>query len=131
SSFDLVEGQDFSAPPVSLSPGGAKELSEVNVQGKKPMIEVRADKMIFNVEGSINATGSNAFELLQKSPGISIDKDDNISMQGKNGVSVYIDGKPSQMGPNDLAEFLRSINSADMESIEIITNPSAKYDASG
>ena len=95
------------------------------------MIEVRADKTVFNVENSINATGSNAFELLQKSPGVSVDKDDNISMQGKNGVKIYIDGKPTQMGGADLAAYLRSVNSADIESIEMITNPSAKYDASG
>ncbi len=95
------------------------------------MIEVKADKTVFNVENSINATGSNAFELLQKSPGVTTDKDDNISMQGKNGVKIYIDGKPTQMGGADLAAYLRSINSADIESIEMITNPSAKYDASG
>ena len=106
-------------------------LAEVSVVAKKPMIEVRADKTIFNVESSINATGSNAFELLQKSPGVSTDRDDNISMKGKNGVKVYIDGKPSQMSSKDLADFLRSINSADIESIEMISNPSAKYDASG
>ncbi len=95
------------------------------------MIEVTADKTIFNVEGSINATGSNAFELLLKSPGVTIDKDDNISLKGKNGVRIYIDGKPSQTGGKDLSEFLRSMNSADLEAIEMISNPSAKYDASG
>lgn len=128
--FSVAEGQDFTASTVVLSQG-ATSLAEVSVIGKKPMIEVRADKTIFNVESSINATGSNAFELLQKSPGVSIDKDDNISMQGKNGVKIYVDGKPTQMGGADLAAYLRSINSADIESIEMITNPSAKYEASG
>ena len=128
--FDIAEGQDFTSSTVVLSQSNTS-LAEVTVQAKKPMIEVRADKTIFNVESSINATGSNAFELLQKSPGVSIDKDDNISMQGKNGVKIYIDGKPTQMTGADLAAYLRSINSADMESIEMITNPSAKYDAAG
>ena len=128
--FDIAEGQEFTASPLILSQG-ITSLSAVTVQAKKPMIEVRADKTVFNVENSINATGSNAFELLQKSPGVSVDKDDNISMQGKNGVKIYIDGKPTQMGGADLAAYLRSINSADIESIEMITNPSAKYDASG
>jgi hypothetical protein len=128
--FNIAEGQDFTASTVALSQSNTS-LTEVTVQAKKPMIEVRADKTVFNVESSINATGSNAFELLQKSPGVSIDKDDNISMQGKNGVKIYIDGKPTQMSGADLAAYLRSINSADMESIEMITNPSAKYDASG
>ncbi|MEO7394531.1 MAG: TonB-dependent receptor, partial [Chitinophagaceae bacterium] len=128
--FTITEGQDFTSSAVVLSQSNTS-LAEVTVQAKKPMIEVRADKTIFNVESSINATGSNAFELLQKSPGVSVDRDDNISMQGKNGVKIYIDGKPTQMSGADLAAYLRSINSADMESIEMVTNPSAKYDAAG
>lgn len=128
--FDIAEGQEYTSIPLILSQR-TTSLSTVTVQAKKPMIEVKADKTVFNVENSINATGSNAFELLQKSPGVSVDKDDNISMQGKNGVKIYIDGKPTQMGGADLAAYLRSINSADIESIEMITNPSAKYDASG
>ncbi len=128
--FSVIEGQEFAASPLMLSQSSTA-LANITVQAKKPMIEVKADKTVFNVENSINATGSNAFELLQKSPGVSVDKDDNISMQGKNGVKIYIDGKPTQMGGGDLAAYLRSINSADIESIEMITNPSAKYDASG
>jgi len=128
--FKISEGEDFTAPALSLLQS-SKSLSAITVEAKKPMIEVKADKTVFNVENSINATGSNAFELLQKSPGVTTDKDDNISMQGKNGVKIYIDGKPTQMGGADLAAYLRSINSADIESIEMITNPSAKYDASG
>lgn len=130
SKFEITEGQEYTAPPLMLL-HSSTSLSAVIVQAKKPMIEVKADKTVFNVENSINATGSNAFELLQKSPGVTTDKDDNISMQGKNGVKIYIDGKPTQMGGADLAAYLRSINSADIESIEMITNPSAKYDASG
>ena len=95
------------------------------------MIEVTAGKTVFNVENSINATGSNAFELLQKSPGVVTDKDDNITLKGKNGVHIYIDGRQTQMSNDDLPTYLRSINSADIQSIEIISNPSAQYDASG
>ena len=128
--FDLAEGQHYVAPELTILVK-SRELSGVSVESKRPMIEVRADKTIFNIEGSINATGSNAFELLQKSPGVMTDKDDNISMKGKNGVAVYIDGRPSQMAGKDLSDFLRSVNSADIESIELISNPSAKYEASG
>ncbi len=128
--FDIAEGQQYTAPEIKLFQN-ATTLSGITIQAKKPMIEVRADKTVFNVENSINATGSNAFELLEKSPGVSVDKDDNISMQGKNGVKIYIDGKPTTMSGSDLAAYLRSINSADIESIEMITNPSAKYDAAG
>ncbi|MEO6452753.1 MAG: TonB-dependent receptor [Ginsengibacter sp.] len=109
----------------------SKKLQEVTVTATKPMIEIKADKTIFNVEGSINAQGSNALELLQKSPGVRVDNNDNISMKGKNGVKIYIDGKMSQLDTKDLAAYLRSINSNDIEAIEMISNPSAKYDASG
>lgn len=113
-----------------MEPSG-KKLQEIAITSVKPMIEVKADKTIFNVEGSINAQGSNALELLQKSPGIRVDNNDNISMRGKNGVKIYVDGKMTQLEAKDLAAYLKSINSNDIEAIEIISNPSAKYDASG
>ncbi len=129
--FTLTTGESKELPAAVLTIAAAKDLGSVVVSGKKPMIEVKADKTIFNVEASINATGSNAMELLQKSPGVVVDKDDNISLKGKNGVQVFIDGRPSQMGSTDLAALLRSMNSADIEAIEMISNPSAKYEASG
>ena len=108
-----------------------KAMGEVVVTSKKPIIEVKPDKLVFNVEASINAIGSNALELLQKSPGVIVDKDENIQLSGKNGVKIYIDGKPSPLAGTDLAAFLRGMSSNDIEAIEIITNPSAKYDAEG
>ena len=87
------------------------ELAGVVVTAKKPLIEVKADKMIVNVEGTINATGNDGLELLRRSPGVMIDKDDNISMAGKTGVAVYIDGRPSPLTGADLANFLRSLQS--------------------
>ena len=129
--FDLTTADSYTAATVSLSVA-ANKLEEVTVTStKKPMIEVKADKMVFNVESSINATGSDAMELLQKSPGIQVDNNDNISMKGKNGVKVYVDGKMLELDTKDLAAYLRSINSNDIEAIEMISNPSAKYDASG
>ncbi len=109
----------------------SKKLEDVSVTARRPLIEIKADKTVFNVEGSINAQGSNALELLQKSPGMRVDNNDNISMKGKTGVKIYIDGKMSQLDTKDLAAYLRSINSNDIEAIEMISNPSAKYDASG
>ena len=106
-------------------------MQGVTVTSEKPMIEVRADKMIVNVEGTMNAVGNDALELLRKSPGVTVDKDDNISLAGKNGVQVYIDGKPSPLTGTDLTSYLKSMQSAQIESIEIITNPSAKYEAAG
>lgn len=128
--FNYAETQPISMATLVLSPA-SKELKGVVVSGKKPLVEVKADKVILNVEASINATGSNAMELLQKSPGVVVDKDDNITLKGKTGVQIYIDGRPSQVSGSDLAAVLRSMNSADIESIEMISNPSAKFEASG
>ncbi len=128
--YTIADGQTVNAEAISLAEA-PKNLQGVTVVSKKPMIEVKADKTIFNVEASINASGSNALELLQKSPGVQVDNNDNISMKGKTGVRVYVDGKMMQLDTKDLAAYLKSINSNDIEAIEMISNPSAKYDASG
>lgn len=126
--FDLSTDQILSDLTLIKSEGA---MQGVTVSSKKPMVEVKADKMIVNVEGTINAVGNDALELLRKSPGVLIDKDDNISLSGKNGVRVYIDGKPSPLGGADLAAYLKSLQSSQIEAIELITAPSAKYDAAG
>ncbi len=128
--FEVKNGQEFDAGNITLQPAATK-LQDVTVTSRKPMIEIKADKTVFNVENSINATGSNALELLQKSPGIQVDNNENISMKGKTGVRIYVDGKMTQLGSQDLAAYLKSINSNDVEAIEMISNPSARYDASG
>jgi iron complex outermembrane receptor protein len=107
------------------------QLKEVALTSQKPIVEVKADKMIVNVEGTINSVGSDALELLRRSPAVTIDKDDNISMSGKNGVQVYIDGRQTPLAGQDLANYLKSLQSSNIEAIELITNPSAKYDAAG
>ncbi len=86
-------------------------LQGVTITAQKPMVEVKADKTILNVEGTINAVGYDALELLRKSPGVTIDKDDNVSLAGKNGVQVYIDGKPSPLSGADLTAYLKSLQS--------------------
>ena len=106
-------------------------MNSVTITAEKRMVEVKADKMILNVDGTINAIGSNALELLRKSPGILLDKDDNISMAGKNGVQVYVDGRSTPLSGADLANYLKNLQSSQIEAIELITNPSAKYDAAG
>ncbi len=131
SSLFEVEGTgDVTVPEIVLEKASTN-LQDVTVTSKKPMIEVKADKTILNIEGTINAVGSDALELLRKAPGVLLDKDDVISLAGKNGVRIYIDGKPSPLSGIDLAAYLRNIQSSEIESIEIITNPSAKYDAAG
>lgn len=128
--FTTAAGKDVKVSDAQLD-ASASSLKGVTITNKKPMIEVKADKTVFNVEASITAQGSNALELLQKSPGIQVDNNDNISMKGKTGVKIYVDGKMMQLDTKDLAAYLKSINSNDIEAIEMISNPSAKYDASG
>ena len=123
-------GSDVNAPELKLSKQ-TESLGNVTVVASKPIVEVKADKTILNVEGTINAVGSNALELLRKSPGVMLDKDENISLAGKNGVQVYIDNRPSPLTGADLATYLKTLQSSQIEAIELITNPSAKYDAAG
>ncbi len=127
--FEIIDSAIDFKPFVLLAE--TQQLKEVKVVASKPMIEVKDDRVVFNVESSINSTGTTALELMRKSPGVQVDKDENILIKGKSGVRIYIDGRPSQMSGRDLASTLKSMNSADIEAIEIITNPSAKYDAAG
>lgn len=127
--FEL-NSNDVTVPEVVLSKA-VKQLEGVTVTARKPMIEVKADKTILNVENTINSVGNDALELLRKAPGVTLDKDDNVSLSGKNGVQIYIDGRPSPLAGKELADFLRTLQSSQIEAIEIITNPSAKYDAAG
>lgn len=107
------------------------QLDEVVVTTKKPLVEVLADKTVFNVSSNINAAGQNALEILRKAPGVSIDNNNRISVQGKNTVTVYIDGRQSVFTTEQLAQYLKTMQASDIEAIEIITQPSAKYDAAG
>lgn len=108
-----------------------KALKELVVSAKKPLIERKLDRTIVNVDASITSTGSTALEVLEKSPGVSVDKDGNISLKGKAGVIVYLDGRPSYLSGADLANMLRNMTASQLDQIEIMTNPPAKYDAAG
>ncbi len=109
----------------------AKEIGAVTVTAKKPLIEQKLDRTIVNVEASVTNVGNSALEVLEKSPGVTVDKDGNISLKGKQGVVVMIDGRPSYLSGADLAGMLRSMPASQLEQIEIMTNPPAKYDAAG
>ena len=116
--------------PVQLQPA-SQSLSGVTVVAKKPLIEQKVDRMVVNVDASPTNVGSSAMEVLEKSPGIAVDKDGNISLKGKQGVTVLVDGRPTQLSGADLANLLRSMNANQLDQIEIMTNPPAKYDAAG
>lgn len=108
-----------------------KTLQTVSITAVKPLIERKADKLVMNVENSSVSIGSTALEVLQRAPGVTVDQNDRISMQGKQGVLILLDGKQTYMSNADVANLLRNMQSEQIESIELITNPSSKYDASG
>jgi outer membrane receptor protein involved in Fe transport len=122
--------KEVTLPPFELDVI-SKDLQGVVVQGKKPFIEQKMDKMVVNVDALLTNAGSTALEVLEKSPGITIDKDGAISLKGKQQVLVMMDGRPTYLGPNELANLLRSMPASSIDQIEIMTNPSAKYDAAG
>ena len=126
----LTDGQASILSSARLTES-AQSLTEVRVKATKPLVEVLPDKLVLNVESSITALGNSAIELLQKAPGVLIDPNDNIMLQGRNGVRVFIDGKPSPLSPADLAVYLRTLQASNIEAIEIITQPSARFDAQG
>lgn len=108
----------------------AIEIEAVSVTSKKKFIEIQADKTVLNIEGSINAVGSSAFELIKKAPGVTADKDENLKLKG--GVAaIHIDGKISYLGGEQLVQYLKTLNSDAISKIEIIGNPGSKYDAAG
>ncbi len=108
-----------------------RDLKEVVVSAKRPFIERKADKTIVNVESSITSVGSTALEVLEKAPGVTVDKDGNISLRGKQGVLIMMDGKPTYLSGNELTGLLKNMSAGNIDQIEIMTNPSAKYDAAG
>ena len=107
------------------------KLKDVTVIAQKQYIERQIDKTVLNVQNDITAAGSTLFEIIQKAPGVSITNDETISMSGKAGVNVLIDGKPTQMSQRDLANFLKSTPGSMVDKVEIISNPGSRYDAQG
>lgn len=110
----------------------SRTLNEVKVVAKKPFIEQQVDRTVVNVENSIVASGNTALEVLEKAPGVTIDRqNDQIQLKGKTGVIVMIDGKQTYLSTQEVANLLKNTPSDNIEKIEIITNPGSKYDAAG
>jgi hypothetical protein len=107
------------------------ELQAVAVTVKKPFIEQKSDRILVNVDASPANSGTSVMDVLEKSPGVSIDKDGNISLKGKQGVTIMIDNRPTYMSGAQLAVYLKSLPSSSIDQLEIMSNPSAKYDAAG
>ncbi len=110
----------------------SKNLAEVKVLAKKPFLEQQVDRIVMNVENSIVASGNTALDVLEKAPGVTIDRqNDQLKLKGKSGVIVYIDGKQTYLSQQDVSNLLKNTPSDNIEKIEIITNPGSKYDAAG
>ncbi|MFL5739832.1 MAG: outer membrane beta-barrel protein [Flavisolibacter sp.] len=131
SSFALNETENVLHLPALQLSASSNQLQAVTVTGRKPFIQKLSDRIVVNVENSIVNAGSSAFDVLDRSPGVNIDQNDVISLRGKAGVIIMIDGKPSPLNGADLANYLRGLPSNAIERIDIITNPSSKYDAAG
>lgn len=127
-----VSGPGFSKDFGTLSlKEDVKLLNEVTVQSMRPTIVNHADKMVVSVEGTALAAASTALEVLSRSPGIWIDQDGNIQLNGKGGVKIMIDGRLTYLSAKELQNMLGSMSAENLKDIEIINNPSARFDAEG
>lgn len=129
--INLTNEQSQVQLPEIILQKDVQALGEVSVTSRKPFVERKIDRTVINPDALIANAGTNALEVLEKSPGILVDADGNISLKGKSGVMVIIDDKPTYLSAADLAGYLRSLPSGSIDVIEIMTNPPAKYDAAG
>jgi len=129
--IDVTAGTPVISTGPLLMQQSTSMLDEVNVTAEKSYLQNSIDKKVYNIEKDIVASGGNAADALQTIPSVTIDIDGNISLRGSQGVIVFIDGKPSGIVGSNMSAILEQIPAANIESIEVVTNPSARYDAEG
>ncbi|RQO69854.1 hypothetical protein DBR43_17525 [Pedobacter sp. KBW06] len=128
--FDLgAEVKELQIPELVLV-ADTRTLAEVTIKSKKPLIEQKIDRLVFNVSQSPMAASSSALDLLRRAPGVNVDQSDAIKLRGKN-VLVMVDNKRTYLSGDQVAQYLKSMQGDQIEKMEIISNPSAKYDAEG
>ena len=128
--LDLPAG-GLALAAIKLTASQATALKEVTVKGRKPQFERLADRTVVNVADSPLSAGATTLDVLGRSPGVTLDAGDNLSLRGRQGVLVVIDGKRQPMTGAELADYLRALPAEQLQSIELITNPPAQYDAQG
>jgi outer membrane receptor protein involved in Fe transport len=131
SAFTITGNMTYTLPPFTLAQRNDNSLAAVTVTAVKSLFEKRPGQMTINVETAPTNAGSNVMEILVKSPGISVDRNGTISLNGKRGVIVMLDGKPAYLNGQELETYLSGLSSQTIEKIEIMTTPPAKYDAAG
>ncbi|MBB3186891.1 outer membrane beta-barrel protein [Microbacter margulisiae] len=130
-SFSLNSGNHMVIEKQIVLNESTQQLAEATITARRKFIEQKADKMVINPEASITTSSDNVFDILKQLPGVSVDNNDNISLKGRQGVIVMIDDKPTYLSADQLANFLKGMQGKDVDRIEIIQNPSARYDAEG
>ena len=125
-----LQDNDIDLGQLQMTTGGI-ELETAVVTAQRALVEVKSDRTVFNVEGTINSTGDDGLGLLRKAPGVLIDNNNNITVLGRTGVLFYVDGKRLPLAGEELAAFLQSIPADQIDRMDIITNPGAKYEAEG
>lgn len=125
-----VANEDLMLQNTIMRPSST-ELEEVTVTATRRLLEVRPDRTVFNVQGTVNSAGENVLDLMRKAPGVLVDNNDNITVLSRSGVLIYVDGKRLPLAGDDLSSYLKSLTSEQIDRIDIITNPGAKYEAEG
>jgi len=126
------KNNDIELPAAVLKSDQKNNLAEVVIQSKRlPLVQMETDKTVVNVDAMISSTTSNTLEVLGKTPGVTVGANGEIGLNGRQGVLVLIDGRSTYMSGQDLAAYLKSIPGSQLDKIELIDNPTAKYDAAG
>ena len=128
--LNISKGNTLDLGKIIFSPSSVK-LETAVITAKRAIIEVKADRTVFNIEGTINSAGENGLSLMRKAPGVLVDNNDNISVLSRSGVLIYLDGKRLPLAGVDLASYLQGIPAEQIDKIDIITNPGARYEAEG
>lgn len=126
-----MPAEGLALPAIDLRPSAATALKEVTVTARKPLFEHQAGRTVMNVADSPLATGATALEVLGRAPGVSNDGKDNLSLRGRQGLLVVVDGKRVPLTGADLTDYLKALPAEQVQSIELLTNPPAQYDPQG